>query len=533
MMAQYKTYTVQRGDTLSKIATRNETTVGELVALNGLSDPDRIAVGQVLNIRRISTASYVVHKHDTLWAIARHYGVAVADLARASGIDPADPLQIGQQLTIPDQLSTPTFPPSAGKPLPASTVAGDVPQPGAASIKAAGLAKARVLPRSAGKCYRYVKQALLAGGAVDHYLGGGSAIEAGPELVGQGFVDIFGLPAAAIRSPYDAPVGAVLVYKATATATDKNRVHGHIEMRVDGGFASDYFSPRARTGPQSNGTVLNSSSGRALAGVYVKPDRRAAPAAVAAPAVPPPSPAPSAAGSDPYSVANLKLDPTNGKYLGAITEAATRTAMAPQTVAAIIEAEAAKVSGTRQWDANSKSSTSSARGLTQFLNGTWIGEATRAGGLLNTEAKAAGCVSAANQVVDKERLLQMRFDPRVSILAGADFAVANLAFLAARGVLPATVDPAGKAKLAYLAHHEGAPGAVKFLRGDMGYVSSATFNANVPASKRAAAVAAAGGSIGMAYRDYMGSYIDSRIVVTNYMVSAEGVVVPKLRSFYL
>ena len=90
-----------------------------------------------------------------------------------------------------------------------------------------------------------------------------------------------------------------------------------------------------------------------------------------------------------------------------------------------------------------------------------------------------------------------------------------------------------KAKLAYLAHHEGAPGAVKFLRGDMGYVSSATFNANVPASKRATAVAAAGGSIGLAYRDYMGSYIDSRIVVTNYMVSAEGVVVPKLRSFYL
>ena len=111
-MAQYQTYTVQRGDTLSKIATRNETTVGELVALNGLSDPDRIAAGQVLNIRRISTTTYLVQKRDTLWAIARHYGVSIADLARASGIDPADPLQIGQQLTIPDQLPTPTFPPA-------------------------------------------------------------------------------------------------------------------------------------------------------------------------------------------------------------------------------------------------------------------------------------------------------------------------------------------------------------------------------------------------------------------------------------
>ena len=95
------------------------------------------------------------------------------------------------------------------------------------------------------------------------------------------------------------------------------------------------------------------------------------------------------------------------------------------------------------------------------------------------------------------------------------------------------IDPAGKAKLAYLAHHEGAPGSVKFLRGEMGYVSTATFNANVPASKRAAALAAAGGSTGNAYRDYLASYIDSRIVVTNYMVSSQGVVVPKLSSFYL
>ncbi|HEU4650425.1 MAG TPA: LysM peptidoglycan-binding domain-containing protein [Croceibacterium sp.] len=531
-MAQYQTYTVRRGDTLARIAARTHTTVGELVALNGLANPDRILAGQVLNIRRVSATSYVVQPRDTLWAIARHYGVTVAELARASGIDVADPLQIGQTLIVPDQVPEPTFPPAAGKPLPVTTPAGDVPRPGASSVKAAALAKARVLPRSAGKCYRYVKQALLAGGAVDHYLGGGSAIEAGPELVAQGFVDIFGLPAAGIRSPYDAPVGAVLVYKATATATDRNRVHGHIEMRVEGGFASDYFSPRARTGPESNGTALNSSSGRALAGVYVKPDRPGPPAALRPTAAPPASPA-RPTEFDPYSVANLKLDPLNGKYLAAITEAAARTGMAPQTVAAIIEAEAAKVPGTRQWDANSKAATSSARGLTQFLDATWIGEATRAGGLLNAEAKAAGTVSADNRVIDRARLLQMRFDPRVSILAGADFAVANLAFLAAKGVLPATVDPAGKAKLAYLAHHEGAPGAVKFLRGEMGYVSTATFNANVPASKRTAALAAAGGSTGMAYRDYIGSYIDSRIVVTNYMVVSDGVVVPKLRSFFL
>lgn len=535
-MAIYETYTVKSGDALGKIASKHHTTVGELVALNSLADPDRISPGQVLNIRRTSEAHYTVQPGDSLWAIAKHYGVTVGALALENGIDPADVLSVGRDLTIPSvPVVEPTFPTSSGK-APVAATAADVPQPGVASVQAAKIAKSKVLTKSAGKCYRYVKQALLAAGAVDHYLGGGSAIEAGPLLVKEGFVDIFGLPAAKIRSPYDAPVGAVLVYKATNTASDKNRIHGHIEIRVDGGFASDYFSPRARTGPEANGTVINSASGRALAGVYVKPDK-AAVAVTPAPAQVLATPATAATGAaptfDPFGIDNLKLDPANGKYLGAITEAAARTGMAPQTVAAIIEAEAAKVAGTRQWDANSRSPSSSARGLTQFLSGTWILEAKRAGGILNVEAIKAGVVSAVHLVNDEAKLLQMRFDPRVAILAGADFAIANLKILANGGVLPQTLDPAGKAKICYLAHHEGAPGAIKFLRGQMGYVKTATFNANVPASRRAAALQAAGGDQGNAYRQWIGDYIDSRINVANYMTNAAGVVVPKLRSYYL
>src|SRR5688500_11823843 len=109
-MAQYQTYTVKPGDLLSKIAADNATTVGELVALNGLSDPNRSSPGQVLNIRRTSKSTYVVRRGDSLWAIAKHYGVTVADLARESGIEPADTLEIGQTLTIPDQGQQPTFP---------------------------------------------------------------------------------------------------------------------------------------------------------------------------------------------------------------------------------------------------------------------------------------------------------------------------------------------------------------------------------------------------------------------------------------
>ena len=44
------TYTVQKGDTLSKIAAANNTTVDKLVELNKLADPNYIVVGQVLII---------------------------------------------------------------------------------------------------------------------------------------------------------------------------------------------------------------------------------------------------------------------------------------------------------------------------------------------------------------------------------------------------------------------------------------------------------------------------------------------------
>lgn len=44
-------YTVAAGETLSKIAAANGTSVGALASLNGLSDPDSLAVGQKLRTR--------------------------------------------------------------------------------------------------------------------------------------------------------------------------------------------------------------------------------------------------------------------------------------------------------------------------------------------------------------------------------------------------------------------------------------------------------------------------------------------------
>lgn len=73
------TYTVQPGDTLWSVAARYKTTVGAIVALNGIVNPNVIRVGQVLKIpgKGVSATPptgawyYTVQPGDSLWAIAR------------------------------------------------------------------------------------------------------------------------------------------------------------------------------------------------------------------------------------------------------------------------------------------------------------------------------------------------------------------------------------------------------------------------------------------------------------------------------
>jgi murein DD-endopeptidase MepM/ murein hydrolase activator NlpD len=48
--AQGKTYTVVKGDNLTKIAKAHGTTVAALVALNGIKDKNKINIGQVLKV---------------------------------------------------------------------------------------------------------------------------------------------------------------------------------------------------------------------------------------------------------------------------------------------------------------------------------------------------------------------------------------------------------------------------------------------------------------------------------------------------
>jgi len=96
--------------------------------------------------------------------------------------------------------------------------------------RAATIAEERAHAHSREQCWHYVKQALLASGAVSSYPKSVYAKDAAKELVNN-----YGFKKLSVRDPYKAPVGSVLVYNAKNGA-------GHIEIRTKSGFASDFRS---------------------------------------------------------------------------------------------------------------------------------------------------------------------------------------------------------------------------------------------------------------------------------------------------
>ena len=111
-------------------------------------------------------------------------------------------------------------------------------------MRAATIAEERAHAHSGSMCWHAVKEALLAAGAVNSYPKTAYAKEAGNELVNS-----YGFKKLAVRDPFKAPLGAVLVYNATKAA-------GHVEIRTKDGFVSDFRSKIPSTRP--------------LLGVYVK-----------------------------------------------------------------------------------------------------------------------------------------------------------------------------------------------------------------------------------------------------------------------
>lgn len=148
-----KSYTVQKGDTLSSIASAHGTTWKKLAELNSLSNPNQLKVGQEIRISEsagtssssvsgkhtaapVSSrpipgsikqgSSYVIQKGDSLSSIAKRSGLTVSEIKAANSLS-HDSLVVGKSLTIPKKGAKASVakaaPAKAANPAPAKAAA--------------------------------------------------------------------------------------------------------------------------------------------------------------------------------------------------------------------------------------------------------------------------------------------------------------------------------------------------------------------------------------------------------------------------
>lgn len=109
-------YIVKPGDTLGSIAARFGVSANAIARANGITNPDRIYIGQNLTIPGASgsssgsastgstsapaTGTYIVQRGDTLGKIAARYGTTVARLMALNGLSNPNLIWVGQRLKV-------------------------------------------------------------------------------------------------------------------------------------------------------------------------------------------------------------------------------------------------------------------------------------------------------------------------------------------------------------------------------------------------------------------------------------------------
>ena len=310
---------------------------------------------------------------------------------------------------------------------------------------------------------------------------------------------------------------------------------------------------------------------------------------------------------------NLRLQ-ANFKYRDIVIAAGKRANFVPQAIAAIMNAEAATIAkrfiyepvidvktGEQkrgkngkllslkkqdpdwkpgEWDPRSASPLSSARGMTQFLDASWIDMACDEGSFLNARAKKEKWLTKANIQSTKsgktsvktvaafkkadatlitasakrslarvlagkpcitgrakasdanlQALLDLRYDPEYAIHTAADFAKLNLDALRKKGYAIDSLNDGEKAKLAYLGHHLGLGDAVKFIDNTMSAERAGKLLRQQMSKKNYQDwLDGAEGDWLLAHRNWLDSYVNKKIVLINFFCDKTSV--PDVRSLF-
>lgn len=218
-----------------------------------------------------------------------------------------------------------------------------------------------------------------------------------------------------------------------------------------------------------------------------------------------------------YTEENLRLNSGNEVYRKFLIDAAKKHGLTPQSLAALLDAEAAKVKGV--WQENSNSDDPSlAQGLAQFFEAAWMGVYNDSSSLLHAEC----------QGLSHSALLKKRLEAKYAIDAAATYAIINLKIFSKMSNLSVDgLPPDEKAKMAYLLHHEGAGGALRLLgvhpkKGPLTSAEAKKLLAGQLGKKNTKKLEQIidqyGGDEVAAYKGWLFSYIDTKININNFVV---------------
>lgn len=133
-------YTIESGDNLSRIANKFGISKEDLMALNGVDDSTLLIVGKTLKLPVVRgsngnppsapiaiSGTYTIESGDNYTKIANKLGVSVADLTLANPTQDPNRLIVGQKLNVPAKktgggtTATTTTAPAATTTVPAAT----------------------------------------------------------------------------------------------------------------------------------------------------------------------------------------------------------------------------------------------------------------------------------------------------------------------------------------------------------------------------------------------------------------------------